>query len=249
MGAGDLLRYIQLRAPGLKPSSLRVLTGALRDFLRFLHLTGQGEERWAAAVPRPAPWPRSSLPQTLSKEQVRVLLASFERTTRTGRRDYAIAVCLTQLGLRVSEVAGLSLEDIDGHRGTLRLRQTKQRQERLLPLPPRVARAIASYLCGGRPATESRALFVRHRAPLGCALAAHHVRGAMRRAFARSGIGVTRIHLLRHTLATALHQKGVGIKALADVLGHQCLETAARYARVNLQELRQAAQPWPEERS
>lgn len=249
MGAADLLRYIQLRASGLKPASLRVLTGALRDFLRFLHLTGRGEERWVGAVPRPAPWPRSSLPQTLSKAQVRALLASFERTTRTGRRDYAMALCLTQLGLRVSEVSGLSLEDIDGHCGTLRLRQTKQRQERLLPLPPRVARAIASYLRGGRPSTESRALFVRHRAPLGCGLAAHHVRGAIRRAFARSGIGVTRVHLLRHTLATALHQKGVGLKALADVLGHQCLETAARYARVNLRELRQAAQPWPEVRS
>ncbi len=249
MGAADLLRYIQLRAPGLKPSSLRVLTGALRDFLRFLHLTGRGEEHWVAAVPRPAPWPRSSLPQTLSREQVRALLTSFERTTRTGRRDYAMALCLTQLGLRVSEVAGLSLDDIDGHRGTLRLWRTKQRQERLLPLPPDVARAIASYVRGGRPSTESRALFVRHRAPLGCGLAAHHVRGAMRRAFARSGIGVTRVHLLRHTLATALHQKGVGLKALADVLGHQCLETAARYARVNLRELRQAAQPWPEVRS
>jgi len=249
MGVGDLLRYIQVRAPGLKPASLRVLTGALRDFLRFLHLTGRGEERWVGAVPKPAPWPRSSLPQTLSREQVRALLTSFERTTRTGRRDYAMALCLTQLGLRVSEVAGLSLEDIDGRRGTLRLRQTKQRQQRLLPLPSCLARAIASYLRDGRSSTESRALFVRHRAPQGRALAAHHVRGAMRRAFARSGIGVTRVHLLRHTLATELHQKGVGLKALADVLGHQCMETAARYARVNLRELRQAAQPWPEERS
>jgi site-specific recombinase XerD len=248
MGAGDLLRYVQLRASALRPASLRVLTGALRDFLRFLHLSGRGEERWVAAVPRPAPWPRSLLPQTLSKEQVRALLASFARTTRTGRRDYAMALCLTQLGLRVCEVAGLALEDIDGCRCTLRPRQTKQRRERLLPLPPRLAEAIARYLRCGRPSTGSRALFVRHRAPLGCALAADHVRGAMRRAFARSGIGVTKIHLLRHTLATALHQKGIGLKALADVLGHQCLETAARYARVNLRELRQAAQRWPEVR-
>ena len=118
MGAGDLLRYVQLRAPALRAASLRVLTGALRDFLRFLHLSGRGEERRVAAVPRPAPWPRGLLPQTLSKEQVRALLASFERTTRTGRRDYAMALCLTQFGLRVSEVAGLALEDIDGCRCT-----------------------------------------------------------------------------------------------------------------------------------
>lgn len=247
--ARDLFGYVQFRSRGLKPASLRVLTGALRDFLRFLYLTDRGEERWAAAVPRPAPWPRSPLPQTLSKAQVRALLHSFERTTATGRRDYAMALCLTQLGLRLSEVAGLSLEDLDWRRGTLRLRRTKQCRERLLPLPPLVARAIASYLRSGRPSTHARALFVRHRAPLGRALEVHHVRGAMRRAFARSGIGVTRIHLLRHTFATGLQQKGAGLKALADVLGHQCLETAARYVRVNLRELRQAAQPWPEDRS
>jgi integrase len=160
-----------------------------------------------------------------------------------------MALCLNQLGLRVSEVAGLCLEDIDWRRDTLRLRQTKQRQERLLPLPPLVGRALARYLRDGRPPTPVRALFVRHRAPLGRAVEVHHVRGAMRRAFARSGIGGTRIHLLRHTFATRLQQKGVGLKAIADVLGHQCLETAARYARVNLRELRQAAQPWPEARS
>jgi len=241
----DLLDYVRSRSPGLKALSLRVLTGALRDFLRFLHLTGRSEERCAAAVPTPAAWPRGLLPQTLTTEQVQAFLHSFDQSTRTGRRDYAIALCLSQLGLRVSEVAGLLLEDIEWRKGTIRLRETKQLRERVLPLPPRVARAIIAYLRHSRPSTDVRALFVRHRAPLGQAMEVHHVRSAMRRAFGRSAIGVTKVHVLRHTFATNLNEKGVGLKAMADVLGHQCLDTAAHYARVNLRELRQAALPWP----
>jgi site-specific recombinase XerD len=242
----DLIRHVHQRAPGLKPSSLRVLTGALRDFLRFLCLTGRGEECWIAAVPHPASWPRSSLPEILSDEQVRGFMRSFDRSTPTGRRDYAMAACLIRLGLRTQEVATLTLDDLDFDSETVRLRQTKQGRERLLPLPRALVQAITSYIHRGRPATGPRGVFVRHRAPVGQALQVHHVRGAMRRALARSGMGAVHVHLLRHTFATRLHRRGVGLKAIADLLGHLCLDTTARYARVNLEELRQAALPWPE---
>jgi len=186
------------------------------------------------------------LPQILSEEQGRSLLNSFDRTTRTGRRDFAMVLCLCLLGLRTQEVATLTMNDVDWQRLTVHLRCTKQRRERTLPLPPKLGRALIDYLRRGRPKTNSRALFVRHRAPLGEALQVYHVRGAMRRAFERCGIGAGRIHLLRHTFATRLHRKGVGLKAIADLLGHGCLDTTAGYARINLDELRQAALPWPE---
>ena len=152
---------------------------------------------------------------------------------------------LARLGLRTHEVAGLRLEDVDWRQNTLRLRHTKQRRERLLPLPPAVRQALAAYLRHGRPLTPVRALFVRHHIPYGSPLVVHHVRGAMRRAFARSGITSGKVHLLRHTLATRLHSQRVGLKAIADLLGHQSLDTTARYARVDITQLRQAALPWP----
>ena len=241
--------YVERRAQeGLKPASLRVLTIALRSFLRFLHFSGRVRQPWAQAVPLPSPWPRSSLPEILSEEQCQSFLNSFDRATRTGRRDYAMALCLCLLGLRTHEVAALTLEDVDWRQLTVHLRRTKQQRERQLPLPPRLSRALIDYLRRGRPATKSRALFLRHRAPLGAAVQVHHVRSAIRRAFARSGINSGRIHLLRHTFATQLHRKGVGLKVIADLLGHTCLDTTAGYARVNLNELRQAALPWPERR-
>ena len=246
LSCADLVRYVQRRAPGLKAASLRVLTVALRDLMRFLRLWGQVSEGCVSGVPRPAPWPRSGLPQVFREAELKTFLWSFDLTTRTGRRDYAMALCLTQLGLRVQEVAALTLDDLDWHRGALRLRQTKQCRDRLLPLCPGLRQAILSYLRHGRPRTSSRAVFLRHRAPLGQAVQAHHVRGAMRRALVRSGLEATRVHLFRHTFATQLHQRGVGLKAIADLLGHRSLDTTAHYARVNIEELRQAALPWPE---
>ena len=244
-----LADYIEQRAQSLKPASLRVLTTSLRSFLRFLHFSGAVHQPWAQAVPSPAPWPRSSLPQIISEEQSREFLKSFDRRTPTGRRDFAMALCLCLLGLRTHEVAALTLEDVDWRQLTVHLRRTKQQRERQLPLPTKLSRALIDYLRHGRPATNARALFVRHRAPLGTAVKAHHVQGAMRRAFARCHINSGRIHLLRHTFATRLHRKGVGLKAIADLLGHVCLDTTAVYARVNLAELRQAALPWPERRT
>jgi site-specific recombinase XerD len=238
--------YVEQRAQSLKPASLRVLTTSLRSLLRFLHFSGFLRQPWAQAVPSPAPWPRSSLPQILSEEQCRKFLNSFDRGTPTGRRDFAMALCLCFLGLRTHEVSALTLEDVDWRQLTVHLRRTKQQRERQLPLPARLSRALIDYLRRGRPITNARALFVRHRAPLGTPVQVHHVRGAMRRAFARCNINSGRIHLLRHTFATRLHRKGVGLKAIADLLGHVCLDTTAVYARVNLAELRQATLPWPE---
>jgi len=244
-----LRRYIQRRTHGLKPASLRVLATSLRSFLRFLHFTGRGKSHWAQAISPPVAWPRSSPPPVLSQQQYQDFLRSFDRATRTGRRDFAMALCLCLLGMRTHEVAALTLEDIDWRRSELILRKTKQRRERVLPLPARLAKVLADYLQHGRPPTDSRAVFVRHRAPLGQALQVHHVRGAIRRAFQRSDIKHDRVHLLRHTFATRLHRRGAGLKAIADLLGHSSLNTSARYALVNLNELRQSAQPWPETKS
>lgn len=241
----DLVQHVLRRSRELSHSSLRMLAGSLRGFLRFLDLRGHIDRTLINAVPRPAPWPLSTLPDTLSQSQCRALSRSFDRRHPVGKRDYAIYLCLAQLGLRTHEVACLRLENVEWRRGVLRLPQTKQRRERQIPLTLPVLRALANYVRHGRPAAASRALFLRHRAPLGSAVDTHHVRSAMRRAFARAGLSTGRIHLLRHTLATRLHRRKVGLKAIADLLGHRSLDTTARYARVNIEELRQAARPWP----
>lgn len=241
----DVARYVEDSARRLKPASATVLAVSVRDFLRFLATSNKVDPKLSAAVSHPAPWPLATLPLVLSKTEVRALFSAFDRSTAVGRRDFAIVMLMADLGLRCQEVASLTLGDFDAQQGAIRLRQTKQRKERLVPWTPGVARAVSSYLRKGRLPAPSASLFVRHRALRGSPMRVHHVRGAMRRAFARAGIRSGKIHILRHTLATRLHASGVGIKQVADLLGHQSLDTTARYARVDLEQLRQATLPWP----
>jgi len=121
----DLLGFVGSRAKSLRPRSVRVLTTSLRSFLRFLQMEGRVKPALVAAVPSLPAWERSTAPRTLSREQLADLLRSFDRSTPLGRRDFAMTLCMTELGLRLSEVAQLSLEDLDWRKGTLRLTKNK----------------------------------------------------------------------------------------------------------------------------
>jgi len=243
--AKQVRSFVFLRARQLGPTGIRALVVNLRSFLHFLEFLGRLRPGLAALVPQPASPLPPPPPKTLEPNQWRKLLNSFPRSTPKGRRDYAIVLCLAELALRGQEVVGLTLDDLDWRAMTLRLAQTKQQRQRLLPLPNGVAKAIVSYLKHGRPPTHSRALFVHQVAPVGQPLTAQTVRAVVRRAFARCRIQGSGTYILRHTWATWAHRRGSGLKLIADVLGHRSLESTQRYAHVNLEELRQVALPWP----
>jgi site-specific recombinase XerD len=153
--------------------------------------------------------------------------------------------------LPVPYPAGVNCPLRDGfpHRtgAVLHIRQTKSRRERCLPLTDRVGRALSEYLQDGRPRSIAREVFLRHAFPVGMPLKAETVRGAMREAYLRAGLGSScaGTHILRRTFATRLHQHGVTLKSIADLLGHQCPDTTTAYTRINLKELRRVALPWP----
>jgi integrase/recombinase XerD len=243
--AKEVARFVFSRARKLGPTGIRALVVNLRSFLRFLEFSGRVRRGLAGAVPQPVPSIAPPPAKTLEPKQRRRFLKSFPRSTPKERRDYAIALCLAELALRGQEVVGLTLDDLNWRVMTVRLAQTKQRRQRLLPLPAVVARAIVSYLKHGRPSTQSRALFVHHVAPVGQPLTAQTIRVLIRRAFARCGLKASGTYILRHTWATWAHRKGAGLKLIADLLGHRSLEATKRYAHVNLEELRQVALPWP----
>ncbi len=244
--AEDVNAFINHSGPRLQCSSLHVLAAALRSFLSFLHFTGRTQAGLASAVVCPAPRPRSPIPDTFSEPELRRFLKSFDRTKAIGKRDFAMALCLCRLGLRAKEVASLKLEDVEWPTQTLHLQHTKARRSRRVPLPADVAAAIRDYLHTGRPRTDACAVFVGHRAPwCGADRRSGFLRSAMRCACIRAGLNHKGVHILRHTLATRLHRRGVHLKTIADLLGHLSLNTTARYARVHFTELRQAALPWP----
>jgi integrase/recombinase XerD len=245
----DLMAFTAEYAARCRPGSAQVAASSLRSLLRFLQLHGHCTPALVAAVPHIPHWQLDHLPGTMSEDQLRRFLDGFDRSTPTGLRDYAMARCQVDLGLRASEVIALHLEDLDWHEGTLRIAGGKIGRTRELPLPQAVGRAIVEYLRHGRPVTPCRHVFVRHTVPVGNAIGPALMRGVFRRAFARVE-GCSHwagTHVLRHTAATRLHRRGASLKEVADLLGHRCLDTTAIYTKVDLPALAAVALPWPEE--
>lgn len=220
---------------------------SLRSFLRWLQFRGRIGAHFAEAVPHLAHWRMASLPTVMTNEQLQAFSAVFDQASPSGIRDYAMALCMVDLGLRASEVADLLIDDVDHVAQTLRLTAGKGRKSRMLPMPRRVREAISNYVAQCRPETDERHLFVRHRAPLGKAVTRELIRGVMRRAYAKvPGCEQwTGTHVLRHTAATRLHRAGADLKCVGDILGHRSIDTTAIYAKVDLDRLAAMALPWP----
>lgn len=235
------------RCAHLQPASLRIVCNCLRSYFRYRALAGDQTTSLAAALPRIADWRRTTLPKVLSDAELDALLKAFDGTDPVRLRDYAIARCLIDLGLRGHEVTYLTLESVNWRSATLTICSTKSKRVQQLPLPASTGEAIAQYLRNGRPQTENRALFVRHRAPFDKPLGVPAIRNAMNRAFVRCGLRdrFCNTHVLRRTMATRLQRSGSSIKEIADLLRHQGLDTASTYARLDLERLRSVARPWP----
>ena len=173
------------------------------------------------------------------------MLNSFRKLEHSPKRAYAMVRCLTDLGLRASEVAQLRLDDIDWKTGTIRLPMGKLRRGDVLPLPEKVGQAIVDYLRTERPRTTNRAVFVRHVAPYDVPIRSGVVRRAVREAYQRCGSSHSRVHILRHSMASRLLRQGAPLKEIADLLRHRSLDTSMIYTKVDLRRLEAVALPWP----
>jgi len=197
------------------------------------------------AVPSVADLRDRTLPRGLEPAAVRKMLASCDRRRTVGRRDYAILLLLSRLGLRRGEVAAIGLGDVDWRAGELLVRGKGSRQD-VLPLPVDVGEAVVSYL-RRRPRCESPALFLRMTAPLR-GLRPHAVGWIVREACTRAGLPRVGAHRLRHTAATEMLRKGASLAEIGQVLRHREQKTTAIYAKVDREALRALARPWPSQK-
>lgn len=228
---------------GVSVAAAQYFVSGLRAFLRFCFLEGllAVDLSQAALVVRGRR--ASLLPRGISRADARALLDSCDRRRALGRRDYALLLVLLRLGLRRGEVAGLTLDDIDWRAGELVVHGKGGREDRL-PLPADVGAAIAAYLRRGRPASARRELFLQARAPY-APIAAGTVAWTVRRACRRAAIPEVGSHRLRHTMACEMVGAGVPLVRIGQVLRHRSLQSTAIYARVDVDQLRQLAAPWP----
>lgn len=243
----DVTRYIERHARDWSPASGKAMCWSLRAFLRYLHHKGLSPLALAGCVPSIKRWKLVSLPTYLSAAQVQKVLDGCDRTTVMGRRDYAILMMLAKLGLRASEVATLTLDDIDWRCGEILIR-AKGRQRARMPIPPDVGAAVVAYLRDGRPTSSCRRLFLRSLAPAvgfasGCAITMI-AKTALERTGIR-GYAHQGAHIFRHSLATELLRSGATLSEIGQLLRHESPDTTRIYAKVHVEALRTLSLPWP----
>ncbi len=240
-----LRAFLNERLERWSPASGAVVTSATRAYLRYRALQGDNVDALLPTILSPAAWRLTSLPETLTEEEIERVLGSFEPPLPSRLRGAAVAQCVARLGLRSSEVVELELEDIDWCAGTVTIRRCKSRRVDVMPLPVTVGAAIAEYLKDERPTCISRRVFVRHCAPVEVPLRPSLVGRVIRDAYQRCELPYSRVHIFRHSLAARMLDAGGTLKEVADILRHRDLDTAQIYAKLDERRLAAVAMPWP----
>jgi site-specific recombinase XerD len=235
------------RSKGRSGEYVRLMAVALRSFCHFLFLRGDTPRDLYESVPTVSKCRQSSVPTLLTPEQEDALIATANRSTPCGRRDYAILLLLARLGLRAGEIVALELGDIRWRSGELVIHGKGQMVEHV-PLLSDVGEALAIYLREDRGTSASRRVFLRMWAPriglTGPAAIGHIVRLAFVRAGFRPACRGA-AHLFRHGLATTMVRHGASMAEIAEVLRHRSQDSTAIYAKVAFEDLRSVARPWP----
>ena len=243
----EVIRYIERHAQDWSPITGKAMCWSLRALLRYLHHQGLNPCALADCVPSMRRRKFASLPTFLPAAQVQRALDGYDLATPMGRRDYAILMMLAKLGLRASEVATLTLDDIDWRTGEMLVR-AKGRQRARMPIPPDVGAAVVAYLRNGRPKSSCRQLFIRILAPhvgfaSGCAITMI-AKTALDRA-GITGCAHRGAHIFRHSLATELLRSGATLTEIGQLLRHESHDTTRIYAKVDIEALRTLSLPWP----
>lgn len=240
----DIVAYVaHLRGRALAPASVARALVAVRALHRFLAAEGRIDVDPSAHVEQPRV-PRG-LPKALTEEQVARLLAAPVGDDPIGRRDRAMLEVLYGTGVRVSELVGLSLADVDLDAALLRA-FGKGSRERIVPIGGHATRALVAWLGeGGRPElvperwrrrSDAEAVFLGAR---GSRLTRQGAWDVLRRHASRVGLGggVLSPHVLRHSCATHMLDHGADIRAVQELLGHASISTTQIYTLVSTERL------------
>ncbi|NTW29115.1 MAG: site-specific tyrosine recombinase XerD [Coriobacteriia bacterium] len=230
-----------LRARGLAPSSIERKVAALKGFHKFLVRDGVTENHPTARLPLPKV--PDQLPCVVSIEEIDRLLAQPFPDTPIGLRDRAILELLYGCGLRVSELTGLGLTDMDLAEGAIRV-FGKGQKERLVPIGGMAAHAMQGYLTHGRPHLHSKrsiggadpsAVFVNSKGGRITRQAIY----ALVRKYGRRVELTLHPHTLRHSFATHLLEGGADLRAVQEMLGHADISTTQVYTHVDGRHIRE----------
>jgi site-specific recombinase XerD len=238
-------RYLARKSPQITRQSLQHVVAHLRAFLRYAAANGLVRDR-PEEIDTPRTYRDELPPRALPWDLVQKLLRSVDRSSKAGWRDYVILHLMAYYGLRASEIAALRLDSIDWHVQTCRVQQRKTHADIVLPLSGKTVSLLRQYLRHGRGRDPLPQLFLRVRRPTG-GLRYYGICDVFYKRAAQSGLPLDGYssYCLRHSFAMRLLQRGVGVKAIGDLLGHHSLEATCVYLRLDTSALRVVALPVP----
>jgi site-specific recombinase XerD len=237
--------YITRLGGRYAPASLKLIATAVRSFLRYAWLSGWTAADLAGAVGPVLTHRSGRLPRALAAEDLRKLLASPDRRTTTGLRDYAVLMLLARLGLRAGEVAGLRLDDFDWPAATVTAK-VKGGGRLRLPITADVGPVVVAYLRRRPAGAACREVFVQVRGEPK-PMTSRAVTQVVARHGARAGLGTVRAHRLRHSAARAVLAAGGSLSEVGELLGHANRQVTMMYASFDQQSLAMLVRPWPQE--
>ena len=235
-----ILKFVQAINPKFSTLTHRALE-SVRGFLKYAYQQNLLDHDLAAMVPKDNYKRQPNLPSTYPAQEIENMIASIDRGNATGKRNYAIVLLASRLGLRASDIANLKFENLLWDKSMIVLNQYKTGKRIQLPILPEVGNAIIGYLKYSRPKSDHRFIFLIARSPYRPVYRGA-ITGIVHSYFVKSGINIAHRkhgpHALRHSLAGILLDKETTLPVISEVLGHQDTASTSYYLRIDLKSMR-----------
>jgi len=230
----------------LKSRTVKTNLVSMRCFLRHLYLNCFILVDLSEKLPKMKNYYAPSIPRVWKISEVKTVLDVIDRGNPTGKRDYAILLLIARLGLRVSDIKAIRLENIHWNSNSLEIIQHKTKSPVCFPILKDIGWAIIEYLKNGRPQTESPYLFVRHNAPFEEFAPNAAMSRILVKYIQKAGVRIPKdiplgLHSLRHTLASILLEKDVSLSTISDILGHISVKSTDIYLHIDFKRLLECA--------
>jgi site-specific recombinase XerD len=217
---------------------------SIRQFLKFLFEEKMVQFDYSSILKHHKLGKKEKLPSVYTSAEVLQIESSINRESSEGKRDYAMILLATRLGLRASDIAYLTFSNIDWEKNTIILSQFKTGKLIELPLLAIVGEAIIDYLKYGRKKSDSQNIFLYARPPY-TAITNASVSSAISRVIKTSGVDISTrkhsSHAMRHSLASRFLEKQVSIPVISEALGHKSVGSTMDYLRIDMESLRQCS--------
>ena len=226
--------------------SISSILTTLKVFLRFLYFNQYTNEDLSLKVPKQSKYYYPAVPSVWNKEDVMRMLESVDRGNPTGKRDYAILLLVTRLGIRAGDIISLALSDLNWQLKTIEIRQNKTKNSVTYPILNDIGWALIDYLKNARLISNSPFVFIRMNVPYEAFGENANLHNIITKYTRLSGITIPKgkrhgLHSLRHTLASTLLEKGTPLPIISEILGHFNSKSTVGYLHTGIEGLRSCA--------